>query len=120
MEDALYEIASIRLFAGLSLGSSIPDHSTVLKFRHLQERHSLARKIFSEVSNWLNVLIKEGILMGATIIEAPNSTNNKADERDSEMHQAKKRQSMALWRESSYWCACSNRFDAHLYNDRSQ
>lgn len=93
MEDALYEIASMRLFAGLSLDKPIPDHSTILKFRHLLERHGLARKIFSEVSNWLTeagVLIKEGTLMDATIIEAPSSTKNKAGERDPEMHQTKK------------------------------
>lgn len=93
MEDALYEIASMRLFAGLSLDRPIPDHSTILKFRHLLERHGLARKIFSEVSNWLTeagVLIKEGTLMDATIIEAPSSTKNKAGERDPEMHQTKK------------------------------
>ena len=83
MEDALYEIASMRLFAGLSLDRPIPDHSTILKFRQLLERHDLARKIFSEVSNWLTeagVLIKEGTLMDATIIEAPSSTKNKTGE----------------------------------------
>ncbi|OMH27012.1 IS5 family transposase [Motiliproteus sp. MSK22-1] len=93
MEDALYEIASMRLFAGLSLDKPIPDHSTILKFRHLLERHNLARKIFDEVSNWLaeaGVLVKEGSLIDATIIEALSSTKNKTGERDPEMHQTKK------------------------------
>ncbi len=60
-DNTLYEIASIRLFAGLSLDKPILDHSTILKFRHLLERHGLARKIVSEVRNWLTeagVLIK--------------------------------------------------------------
>ncbi len=51
------------LFAGLSLDKSIPDHSTILKFRYLLERYGLARNIFSEVSKWLTeagVLIEEG------------------------------------------------------------
>jgi IS5 family transposase len=64
MEDALYEIASIHLFAGMSLGKPIPDHSTILRFRHLLERHGLATKIFSEVSTWLaeaGVLVKKAI-----------------------------------------------------------
>lgn len=93
MEDALYEIASMRLFAGLSLDGAIPDHTTVMNFRHLLERHGLARKIFHEVSAWLSdagVLVKEGTLLDATIIEAPSSTKNKAGERDPEMHQTKK------------------------------
>ena len=45
-EDALYEIASMRLFAGLSLDGAIPDHTTIMNFRHLLERHGLARKVF--------------------------------------------------------------------------
>ncbi|MBA4500852.1 transposase, partial [Marinobacterium marinum] len=93
MEDALYEIASMRLFAGLSLDKAIPDHTTILKFRHLLERHGLARQVFQEVSQWLSeagVLLKEGSLVDATIIEAPSSTKNKTGERDPEMHQTKK------------------------------
>ncbi|SEG88930.1 IS5 family transposase [Marinobacterium lutimaris] len=93
MEDALYEIASMRLFAGLSLDGAIPDHTTIMNFRHLLERHGMARKIFDEVSTWLSeagVLVKEGTLLDATIIEAPSSTKNKAGERDPEMHQTKK------------------------------
>ena len=39
MEDALYEIASMRLFAHLSLDSAIPDRTTIMNFRHLLEKH---------------------------------------------------------------------------------
>ena len=90
MEDALYDIQIMRLFTGLSLNGTIPDHTTIMNFRHLLERYDLARKIFNEVNDWLSdagVLVKEGTLMDATIIEAPNSTKNKAGERDPEMHQ---------------------------------
>ena len=93
MEDALYEIASMRLFAGLSLDKAIPDHTTIMNFRHLLERKGLARKLFKEVNQWLTeagVLLKEGTLADATIIEAPTSTKNKTGERDPEMHQTKK------------------------------
>jgi IS5 family transposase len=93
MEDALYEIASMRLFARLSLDKVIPDHTTILNFRHLLERHGLARQVFDEVNQWLSeagVLLKAGSLIDATIIEAPSSTKNKTGERDPEMHQTKK------------------------------
>ncbi len=76
MEDALTDTAPMRMFAGLSSMGSIPDHTTIMNFRHLLERHGLARQIFEEVSTWLSeagVLIKEGTLMDATIIEAPSS-----------------------------------------------
>ncbi len=49
MEDALYEIASMRLFAGLSLDKAIPEHTTIMNFSHLLERKGLARKLFNEV-----------------------------------------------------------------------
>lgn len=93
MEDALYDTPPIRFFAGLSLDRAIPDHTTIMNFRHLLERHRLARQIFEEISSWLSeagVLMKEGTLMDATIIEAPSSTKNKTGERDPEMHQTKK------------------------------
>ena len=93
MEDALYEIASMRLFADLSLDGAIPDHTTIMNFRHLLERHGLTHQIFNEVSTWLSeagVLIKEGTLLDATIIEGPSPTKNKAGERDPEMHQTRK------------------------------
>ena len=93
MEDALYEISSMRLFANLSLDKPIPDHTTIMNFRHLLEKHNLGRQIFYDVNQWLaeaGVLLKEGTLMDATIIEAPSSTKNKTGERDPEMHQTKK------------------------------
>ena len=40
-EDSLYEIASMRRFAHLSSDKSIPDHTTITKFRHLFEKHCL-------------------------------------------------------------------------------
>ena len=44
MEEELYEIASMRRFAGLSLShGTVPDETTILNFRHLLERHDLAR-----------------------------------------------------------------------------
>ena len=93
MEDALYEIASMRQFSGLSLDKAIPDHTTIMNFRHLLERKGLARKLFKEVNQWLidaGVLLKEGTLVDATIIDAPSSTKNNSGQRDPEMHQTKK------------------------------
>lgn len=93
MEDALYEIESMRRFAGLSLTGPLPDESTILKFRHLLEKHSLGKAIFKEVNKHLEragLMLKEGSIVDATIISAPTSTKNKEGERDPEMHQTKK------------------------------
>jgi len=45
-EEALYDIASMRSFAQIDLGSApVPDETTVCKFRHLLERHKLGPTI---------------------------------------------------------------------------
>ena len=93
MEDVLYEITSMRLFAKLSLDQAIPDRTTIMNFRHLLEQHQLARQLFDAVNLWLSdagIMMKQGTLVDATLIEAPCSTKNKRGERDGEMHQTKK------------------------------
>jgi IS5 family transposase len=93
MEEALYEIASLRAFARLSLSEPIPDETTILNFRHLLEESDLADDIFAAVNKHLarkGLLLKKGSIVDATIIAAPSSTKNASGERDPEMHQAKK------------------------------
>ena len=93
MEEALYEMASMRSFAGLSLSEAIPDETTILNFRHLLEANDLAEDILREVNAHLSrkgLLLKRGSIVDASIIAAPSSTKNAQGERDPEMHQTKK------------------------------
>jgi transposase, IS5 family len=93
MEEALYEIASLRSFARLNLTEPIPDETTILNFRHLLEANDLADDIFKAVNALLarkGLLLKRGSIVDATIIVAPSSTKNAEGERDPEMHQTKK------------------------------
>jgi IS5 family transposase len=92
MEDSLYDITSMRLFAGLSL-DTVPDESTILRFRHLLERKHLTEKLFRKTEKYLsdrNLIVSEGTIVDATIISAPSSTKNKDRKRDPEMKQTKK------------------------------
>ncbi len=93
MEEALYEIASLRAFARLSLSEPIPDETTILNFRHMLEESDLAEDIFKAVNTHLTrkgLLLKRGSIVDATIIAAPSSTKNAEGERDPDMHQTKK------------------------------
>jgi IS5 family transposase len=93
MEEALYEITPMRVFAGLSLTGPIPDETTILNFRHLLEEYELAPEILRRVNAHLSrrgLLLKRGSIVDATIISAPSSTKNAEGERDPEMHQTKK------------------------------
>ncbi|WP_444915864.1 IS5 family transposase [Microbulbifer sp. TRSA007] len=93
MEDALYEIESMRSFAGLTLSNPIPDETTILNFRHLLELNQLGAALFDEINKHLaenGMVLREGTIVDATIISAPTSTKNEKKERDPEMHQTKK------------------------------
>jgi len=93
-EEALYDIQSMRAFAGLELGhDAIPDETTILNFRRLLERHDLTKALFEAVSRHLEdkgALLRGGTIMDATLIAASPSTKNKTEARDPEMSQSKK------------------------------
>ncbi len=84
MGDALYEIESMRRFAGLCLSDRLPDETSILDFRHLLERHNLGEELFNEVNRHLKsegLMLREGSTVDATIISAPTSTKNKSGQR---------------------------------------
>ncbi len=92
MEDSLYDIASMRVFAGIDI-DSIPDETTICRFRHLLERHHLTEKLFVTIQSYLSaheLILSEGTIVDATIISAPSSTKNKDRKRDPEMKSTKK------------------------------
>ena len=72
---------------------TVADATTLLKFRRLLNEHDLTRKLFDEIGIMLcerGLMMKEGTIVDATIIEAPPSTKNADKSRDPEMHQTKK------------------------------
>ena len=74
MEEALYEIASLRAFARLSLSEPIPAETTILNFRHMLEERDLAEDIFKAVNAHLSrtgLLLKRGSIVDATIRRSP-------------------------------------------------
>jgi len=93
-EEALYDSVSLRRFVGIDLGcESVPDATTMLKFRHLLEQHKLAEQLFTEVGRVLSssgMSLKTGTIVDATIIAAPSSTKNSEKQRDPEMRQTRK------------------------------
>lgn len=94
MEEALYDMESMRRFAGFVLNEdAIPDESTILLFRHLLEKHKLTEKMFQAVNGLLEergLMLRKGTIVDATIIHAPSSTKNEKGERDEEMSSTKK------------------------------
>ena len=94
MEEMLIDTPCFRRFAGIDMVEDrIPDETTILNFRHLLEENRIAEQILETVNQSLRekgVMLKEGTILDATIINAPSSTKNKRGERDPEMHSVAK------------------------------
>src|SRR5215468_2402786 len=70
VEEALYDSAAMRRFAGIDLGREpVPDETTVCRFRHLLEEHDLGRQLFDAVPPL--DLIDNTAMTVATIGEIP-------------------------------------------------
>lgn len=96
MEEALHDVPLFRDFAGLGgWDDRLPDESTILRFRHVLEKHKLAEQILKTVNELLTakgLMLRSGTVVDATLIAAPSSTKNNSGERDPEMKQSKKGQ----------------------------
>lgn len=94
MEEALHDVPLYLEFADLGSGASrIPDETTILRFRHLLEKHDLAGdmlRVVNELLQHKGLMLKTGTAVDATLISAPSSTKNATGERDPEMKQSKK------------------------------
>ena len=87
----------MRAFAGIDLGREpVPDATTILKFRHLLEKHDLGQAIFAEVGRILQqrgLKLSAGTIVDATIIAAPSCSFSTRC-----FHQIQ-----GEWREASGW-----------------
>jgi IS5 family transposase len=94
LEDAIYDSYAMRTFMGINFfAEQVPDATTLLNFRHLLEKHNIAKLFFHAISSNLErhgYMMRGGTIVDATLISAPSSTKNEKKERDPEMHQAKK------------------------------
>lgn len=94
IEDAIYDSYAMKKFLKIDFNEeSVPDATTLLKFRHMLEQNLIGAKIFVDVKRRLDsvgLMMHGGTIVDATIVEAPSSTKNQDRERDPEMHQTKK------------------------------
>ena len=110
MEEALHDMPVFREFAKLGDGvTRLPDETTILRFRHLLEKHELAPQVLVTINAGLaqrGLMLKTGTVVDATNIAAPSSTKNKDGERDPEMHQTRKGKQWRVSRTQAadLWC----------------
>jgi IS5 family transposase len=94
VEDAVYDSYAFRSFMKLDfVTEQAPDATTLLKFRHLLEKHGIGKVFFQAIASTLERcghMMRGGSIMDATLISAPSSTKNAERQRDPEMCQTKK------------------------------
>jgi transposase, IS5 family len=72
LEDAVQDRLSFRRFVGLSLEDTVPDHSTLCRFRNLLIAAKLLDTLFGELDKQLDaagMILRRGTMLDATVIE---------------------------------------------------
>ena len=94
VEDAIYDSYAMQKLIGLDFTTeSIPDATTLYKFRKLINDNGLGERCFAACKEFLEEhgrMMHGGTIVDATIIDAPSSTKNAEGRHDPEMHQTKK------------------------------
>ena len=97
LEEVVDDRLSFRRFAGLPLDESVPDHSTIWRFRQELAAHRLAEALFEEINRQLDargLIVRQGTLIDATLLQAsvkpPSVKEGPVSERDAEAGWTKK------------------------------
>lgn len=82
LEKSLARDLMFRRFAGIGLAHSIPDHSTIWRFRNLLEAEGLYNTLLQEINTQLqahNLIIQQGevSIIDASVIQAKNNRPKK-------------------------------------------
>lgn len=90
-EDALHDVVPFRQFAGIR--DCVSDLTTIMNFCHFLEKHNTGEQILVLINDKLKqagLMLRQGIIIDATIVAVPCSVKNKSGQRDPEMHQTRK------------------------------
>ena len=82
LEKQLARDLLFRRFVGLGIAESVPDHSSIWRFRQILEKNGLLTKLQEDINNQLaeqGLIIRAGevSIIDASVIEAKNCRPNK-------------------------------------------
>ncbi len=85
LEDQVNDRLSFQKFIGIGFRTTIPDYTTIWRFRERLIEEKINDKLFKKIIEQIeskNLLIKQGTIIDATIIESSNRplSNNKREE----------------------------------------
>ena len=82
MEFQINDRLTFMRFLGMTLGENVPDQNTIWLFRENLINKGVIDKLFSKFDRYLEdegILLKEGSIVDATIVEAPIQRNSRQD-----------------------------------------
>jgi IS5 family transposase len=82
LEEEIADRRSFQLFLGLNSGDSIPDDTTIVRYRDLFARHGLDKKLFQAFKEQLKragLILEKGTLLDATIKQAQATPKSQKD-----------------------------------------
>ncbi len=80
VEDRINDSLSFSYFCGLTIEQTAPDHSTLSRFRKVMTEANAYEKLFKEINKQLEqhgILVKEGVLVDASIVDTPLKAKGK-------------------------------------------
>lgn len=82
LEEEIADRRSFQIFLGLTSGDSIPDETTICRYRKLFSNEGLDRELFDSFYNQLkkqNIVVEKGTIVDATIKQAQANQNSNRD-----------------------------------------
>ena len=82
LEEEIADRRSFQIFLGLTSGDSIPDETTICRYRKLFSEQGLDKKLFNSFYNQLknqNIVVEKGTIVDATIKQAQATHQSKRD-----------------------------------------
>lgn len=89
LEDALYDRLSFRRFCDLALEDTVPDHTTLCRFRNRLVAAGVMEKLFAELDRQLDMaglILRRGTMLDATVIETEAARPPRYDDSRDKSH----------------------------------
>lgn len=87
LEDQVNDRLSFQHFVGLDMGTSVPDYSTIWRFRDRLSEEGIGEKLFNLINSFLDqkgLFVKKGTIVDATIVESTNRPLSKSKRKELE------------------------------------
>ena len=115
LEDQVNDRLSFQKFAAIDYSTSVPDYTTIWRFKERLVDHNLMDQLFEHINSFIEakgLFVKKGTLVDATIIESTNKplSHKKREELkkkpssqiDTDAHSTAKRKRQYVWIQRSY------------------